>query len=133
MVYFVIFDYLIKEIFMAYIKYLLSLLEISLFFIPILSLASLDNLPPETCSGKSEHTIIFSHVVAETTPKGEGAKQFEQLVEERLNCKVEVLVCPRAECFNDNNVMQELLLDNVQMAAPSLSKFENQTALLHKS
>ena len=37
-------------------------------------------------------TIKFSHVVAENTPKGQGALMFKKLVEERLAGKVEVQV-----------------------------------------
>ena len=74
--------------------------------------------------------IKFSHVVAENTPKGQGALKFKQLVEERLGDKVVVEVYPSSQLFDDKKVMQALLLGDVQMAAPSLSKFNKFTPKL---
>lgn len=74
--------------------------------------------------------IKFSHVVAESTPKGVGASLFEQLVEERLAGKVEVEVYPNSQLYDDNKVMEALLLGDVQMAAPSLAKFGKYTKKL---
>lgn len=71
--------------------------------------------------------IKFSHVVAENTPKGIGANRFKQLVEERLGGKVVVEVYPNSQLYDDNKVMEALLLGDVQMAAPSLSKFGKYT------
>lgn len=70
-------------------------------------------------------TIKFSHVVAENTPKGQGALMFKKLVEERLAGKVEVQVYPNSSLFGDGKEMEALLLGDVQLIAPSLAKFEH--------
>jgi len=75
-------------------------------------------------------TIKFSHVVAENTPKGQMAIKFKELVETRLPGKVEVKVFPNSQLFGDNNVLEAMLLGDVQLAAPSLSKFDNYTQKL---
>lgn len=71
--------------------------------------------------------IKFSHVVAEQTPKGQGALLFKKLVEERLPGKVKVEVYPNSSLFGDGKEMEALLLGDVQMIAPSLAKFEQYT------
>ncbi len=75
-------------------------------------------------------TIKFSHVVAENTPKGQMAIKFKELVEARLPGKVEVKVFPNSQLFGDDNVLEAMLLGDVQLAAPSLSKFDNYTKKL---
>lgn len=70
-------------------------------------------------------TIKFSHVVAEHTPKGQGALLFKQLAEERLPGKVVVEVYPNSSLFGDGKEMEALLLGDVQFIAPSLAKFEH--------
>ncbi len=74
--------------------------------------------------------IKFSHVVAVNTPKGQMAEKFKELVEQRLAGKVEVNVFPNAQLFGDNKVLEALLLGDVQLAAPSLSKFQKYTKSL---
>ena len=71
--------------------------------------------------------IKFSHVVAEHTPKGQGALLFKQLAEERLGDKVRVEVYPNSSLFGDGKEMEALLLGDVQLIAPSLAKFEHYT------
>lgn len=70
-------------------------------------------------------TIKFSHVVAENTPKGQGAVLFKKLAEERLPGKVKVEVYPNSSLFGDGKEMEALLLGDVQIIAPSLAKFEH--------
>jgi C4-dicarboxylate-binding protein DctP len=74
--------------------------------------------------------IKFSHVVAENTPKGQMANKFKELVAQRLDGKVVVEVYPNSQLFGDNKVLQAMLLGDVQMAAPALSKFERYTKSL---
>ena len=74
--------------------------------------------------------IKFSHVVAEHTPKGQGAVLFKQLAEERLAGKVKVEVYPNSSLFGDGKEMEALLLGDVQLIAPSLAKFEQYTKQL---
>jgi C4-dicarboxylate-binding protein DctP len=75
-------------------------------------------------------TLKFSHVVAENTPKGQMALKFKDLVAERLGDKVVVEVYPSSQLFNDDKVIPAMLLGDVQMAAPSLSKFQKYTTSL---
>ena len=67
--------------------------------------------------------IKFSHVVAEDTPKGKGALKFKELAEARTKGRVKVEVYPNSQLFKDGEEMQMLQLGNVQMLAPSVSKF----------
>ncbi len=75
----------------------------------------------------SQTVIKFSHVVAENTPKGQGALMFKKLAEERLPGKVKVEVFPSSQLFGDGKEMEALLLGDVQLIAPSLSKFDRYT------
>lgn len=75
----------------------------------------------------AETVIKFSHVVAENTPKGQGALMFKKLAEERLPGKVKVEVFPSSQLFGDGKEMEALLLGDVQLIAPSLSKFDRYT------
>lgn len=74
--------------------------------------------------------IKFSHVVAEQTPKGQGALMFKKLAEERLPGKVVVEVYPNSSLFGDAKEMEALALGDVQLIAPSLSKFDKFTKKL---
>ncbi|WP_409498739.1 TRAP transporter substrate-binding protein [Pseudomonas fragi] len=70
-------------------------------------------------------SIKFAHVVAEHTPKGQGALMFKKLAEERLPGQVKVEVYPNSSLFGDGKEMEALLLGDVQLLAPSLAKFEH--------
>ena len=74
--------------------------------------------------------IKFSHVVAESTPKGQGALLFKQEAEKRLPGKVVVEVYPNSSLFGDAKEMEALALGDVQIIAPSLSKFDKFTKKL---
>jgi C4-dicarboxylate-binding protein DctP len=71
--------------------------------------------------------IKFSHVVAEQTPKGQGALKFKELAEKKLPGKVQVQVFPSSQLFGDAKELEALLLGDVQFIAPSLSKFDRYT------
>jgi C4-dicarboxylate-binding protein DctP len=79
---------------------------------------------------KDPITIKFSHVVAENTAKGQMANKFKDLVAERLAGKVQVEVFPSSQLFNDDGVLKAILLGDVQIGAPALSKFESYTKQL---
>jgi C4-dicarboxylate-binding protein DctP len=72
-------------------------------------------------------TIKFSHVVAESTPKGQGALKFKEVAEKLLPGKVQVQVFPSSQLFGDAKEMEAVLLGDVQFIAPSLSKFDRYT------
>ncbi|HTS85385.1 MAG TPA: TRAP transporter substrate-binding protein [Usitatibacter sp.] len=67
--------------------------------------------------------IKFSHVVAESTPKGRAALRFKELAEERTKGRVKVEVYPNSTLYKDGEEMSALQLGSVQMLAPSISKF----------
>ena len=76
----------------------------------------------------AEILIKFSHVVAEKgQPKGEAAAEFAARVNKELAGLVKVEVYPNSQLYDDDKVLQAMLLGDVQMAAPSLSKFEQYT------
>jgi C4-dicarboxylate-binding protein DctP len=77
-----------------------------------------------------EILIKFSHVVADKTPKGQGAILFKEMVEERLAGKVKVEVFPSAQLFGDSDEILALLKNDVQIIAPALSKFSKYTDVL---
>ncbi len=76
---------------------------------------------------QAEIVIKFSHVVADNTPKGQGAILFKKMTEEQLAGKVKVEVYPNSQLFGDGKEMEALLLGDVQLIAPSLSKFDRYT------
>jgi C4-dicarboxylate-binding protein DctP len=82
---------------------------------------------PFAASAQSPIVIKFSHVVAEKTPKGQGALKFKELAEKKLPGKVQVQVFPSSQLFGDAKELEALLLGDVQLIAPSLSKFDRYT------
>ncbi len=58
------------------------------------------------------------------------ANKFKELVEARLGDKVKVSVYPNSQLFGDNKVLEAMLLGDVHIAAPSLSKFKKYTKKL---
>ncbi len=77
---------------------------------------------------EDEIVIKFSHVVAaEGHPKGEMASALADRVNAEMNGTACMQVFPSSQLFDDNQVMEALLLGDVQLAAPSLSKFEAYT------
>ncbi len=71
--------------------------------------------------------VKFSHVVAESTPKGQGANKFKEVAEDLLGDKVDVQIFPNSQLFGDAKEMEALLLGDVHIIAPSLSKFDRYT------
>ena len=74
--------------------------------------------------------VKVSHVVAEGTPKGQASLKFKELAEKKLPGKVQVQVFPSSQLFGDAKEMEALLLGDVQIVAPSLSKFSRYTKKL---
>jgi len=85
---------------------------------------------PFAASAQAPIVVKFSHVVAENTPKGQGALKFKELAEKKLPGKVQVQVFPSSQLFGDAKEMEALLLGDVQLIAPSLSKFDRYTKKL---
>lgn len=72
-----------------------------------------------------EVVIKFSHVTnTDKHPKGIAASLLEARVNEEMNGKACMEVFPNSTLYDDNKVLEALLQGDVQLAAPSLSKFE---------
>jgi C4-dicarboxylate-binding protein DctP len=82
---------------------------------------------PFTAFAQAPMVIKFSHVVAEKTPKGQGALKFKEVAEKKLPGKVNVQVFPSSQLFGDAKELEAMLLGDVQLIAPSLSKFDRYT------
>lgn len=75
-----------------------------------------------------EEVIKFSHVTnTDKHPKGIAAQLFADRVNEEMNGKVCVEVYPNSTLYDDDKVVEAMFQGDVQMAAPSLSKFETFT------
>ncbi len=75
-----------------------------------------------------EIVIKFSHVTnSDKHPKGIAASLLEKRVNEQMNGKACMQVFPNSTLYDDNKVLEAMLNGDVQMAAPSLSKFEKFT------
>lgn len=75
-----------------------------------------------------EIVIKFSHVVAATGhPKGDASTMLAERVNKDMNGKACMEVFPNSTLYDDDKVLEALLLGDVQLAAPSLSKFEAYT------
>ena len=75
-----------------------------------------------------EVIIKFSHVTnTDKHPKGIAATLLAERVNEEMNGKACMEVFPNSTLYDDNKVLEALLNGDVQLAAPSLSKFEKFT------
>lgn len=75
-----------------------------------------------------EIVVKFAHVTnTDKHPKGIAAS----LLQDRVNAEMNGVMCmevfPNSTLYNDDQVLEALLQGDVQMAAPSLSKFEQFT------
>jgi len=75
-----------------------------------------------------EIVIKFSHVTnTDKHPKGIAASLLEKRVNEEMNGKACMQVFPNSTLYDDNKVLEAMLNGDIQLAAPSLSKFEKFT------
>ncbi|SDO70895.1 C4-dicarboxylate-binding protein DctP [Lutimaribacter pacificus] len=75
-----------------------------------------------------EIVIKFSHVTnSDKHPKGIAATMLMERVNEEMDGKACMEVFPNSTLYNDDQVLEAMLQGDVQMAAPSLSKFEQFT------
>ena len=75
-----------------------------------------------------EIVIKFSHVTnTDKHPKGIAASLLEKRVNKEMNGKACMQVFPNSTLYDDNKVLEAMLNGDVQLAAPSLSKFEKFT------
>ncbi len=74
---------------------------------------------------EGEIVIKFSHVTnADKHPKGIAASLLSQRVNDEMNGKACMEVFPNGTLYDDDKVLEAMLQGDVQLAAPSLSKFE---------
>ncbi|EBA14258.1 TRAP transporter solute receptor, DctP family protein [Roseobacter sp. SK209-2-6] len=77
---------------------------------------------------EGEVVVKFSHVTnTDKHPKGIAASLLERRVNEEMNGSMCMEVYPNSTLYNDNKVLEAMLQGDVQLAAPSLSKFEKFT------
>ena len=75
-----------------------------------------------------EMVIKFAHVTnTDKHPKGIAASLLAQRVNDEMNGKACMEVFPNSTLYDDNKVLEAMLQGDVQLAAPSLSKFEKFT------
>jgi C4-dicarboxylate-binding protein DctP len=92
-------------------------------FSRIIAVALVAAIPLTGAFAQAPIVIKFSHVVAQSTPKGKAAEKFKQLAEERTKGRVKVEVYANSTLYKDNEEVDALQLGAVQMLAPSLAKF----------
>ena len=84
--------------------------------------------PAMAACDDGEIVIKFSHVTnTDKHPKGIAAALLEERVNEEMNGKACLEVYPSSSLYNDDQVLEAMLAGDVQLAAPSLSKFETFT------
>ncbi len=92
---------------------------LAVFAVPSIATAACD---------PGEIKVKFSHVTnTDKHPKGIAASLLEQRVNDEMNGKMCMEVFPNSTLYNDNKVLEAMLQGDVQLAAPSLSKFEKFT------
>jgi C4-dicarboxylate-binding protein DctP len=75
-----------------------------------------------------ERVVKFSHVTGGTThPKVVASNKFADRVNKEMNGKLCVELYPNSTLFGDSKELEALLLGDVQLLAPSLSKFGSYT------
>lgn len=101
-------------------KYLLKAACVAAFVtLPTTAMANCDD---------GEIVVKFSHVTnTDKHPKGIAATLLAKRVNDEMNGKMCMEVFPNSTLYNDNKVLEAVLQGDVQLAAPSLSKFEKFT------
>ena len=97
-------------------------LAVATSFVAVSATGALANCDP------GEEVIKFSHVTnTDKHPKGIAATLLAERVNKEMNGKACMEVFPNSSLYDDNKVLEALLSGDVQLAAPSLSKFEKFT------
>ena len=92
-----------------------------------LALALSANIASANCD-PGERVVKLSHVTGGTThPKVVASNKFAERVNAELNGVMCVQVYPSSSLFGDSKELEALLLGDVQLLAPSLSKFGSYT------
>jgi len=92
-----------------------------------LSLSTTAGFAQSACD-PGEVVVKFAHVTnTDKHPKGIAASLLEKRINEEMNGVMCMEVYPNSTLYNDNKVLEAMLQGDVQLAAPSLSKFEKFT------
>lgn len=67
--------------------------------------------------------IKFSHVIPAETPKGKAVVSFKRLVERQTQGRIQIEIHPNGELYTEDKEFAALKAGEVQMLAPSLSRF----------
>ncbi|MFK7995890.1 MAG: DctP family TRAP transporter solute-binding subunit [Granulosicoccus sp.] len=95
--------------------------------ITAMALAGLSGAAIADCDD-GEMVIKFSHVTnTDKHPKGIAATLLQQRVNDEMNGTACMEVFPNSTLYDDDKVLEAMLNGDVQLAAPSLSKFEKFT------
>ncbi|MEP3346631.1 MAG: DctP family TRAP transporter solute-binding subunit [Litoreibacter sp.] len=93
----------------------------------VASVALVPSVAAAACD-EGEVVIKFSHVTnTDKHPKGVAASLLAQRVNDEMNGKACMEVFGNSTLYNDDKVLEAMLQGDVQLAAPSLSKFETFT------
>ena len=93
----------------------------------VASVALVPSVAAAACDD-GEIVIKFSHVTnTDKHPKGVAASLLAQRVNDEMNGKACMEVFGNSTLYNDDKVLEAMLQGDVQLAAPSLSKFETFT------
>ncbi len=80
---------------------------------------------------EGEIVIKFAHVTnTDKHPKGIAASLLQERVNTEMDGKACMEVYPNSTLYDDNKVLEAMLQGDVQLAAPSLSKFEKFTEVV---
>ena len=99
-------------------KFLMVFCLFSLTFMPVLVKA-------QSVDGQGTITIRLAHNALEDSIKGKMVRQFQLLIQQRLEGKVEVTVHARSVLIDDNNVAEELKSGKAEFAFPSFHDLGN--------
>lgn len=97
------------------------------------SAVALSTLPvfAHAACDSGERVVKFSHVTAVAGhPKGEMVAAFAERFDEQFDGKMCMEVFPNSTLFNDDKVLEALMLGDVQLAAPDVGKFDAYTQQL---
>jgi C4-dicarboxylate-binding protein DctP len=93
----------------------------------VLALGLASTAASAQCDG-GETVVKFAHVTnTDKHPKGIAAQLLADRVNEEMNGSLCVEVYPNSSLYDDDKVLDSMLAGDVQLAAPSLSKFETFT------
>jgi C4-dicarboxylate-binding protein DctP len=98
-----------------------------IYILAVAAMAAISNGAQANCD-EGEIVIKFSHVTnTDKHPKGIAASLLEKRVNKEMDGKACMQVYPNSTLYDDKKVLEAMLNGDVQMAAPSLSKFEKFT------